>query len=175
VARADVPWEVLLADPDTLRRYEAKVYRRGPDRCEYWLGGISDSGHGKFRGGSRAKGSQVPSWVVSAHVLGYGIVHGAKALGTLLIRHSCDSPSCQQPDHWLLGTRRDNVLDYASRSRLAGHTLADVRGAAGRAVAIRDAILTAQKEGADADTIEAAIRAAIIAGQPGGAWQDGLW
>ncbi|WP_316762498.1 hypothetical protein [Streptomyces herbicida] len=54
----------------------------------------------------------------------------------------------------------------------AGHALADTRGAAGRAVAIRDAIKATLA--ADED-VEAAIERAIIAGQPGGAWQDGLW
>ncbi|MEU9044544.1 MULTISPECIES: hypothetical protein [unclassified Kitasatospora] len=87
-----------------------------------------------------------------------------------MIRHSCDAPSCQNPGHWLAGTRQDNVLDYVSRSRLAGHALADTRGPAGRARAIRDAIKAAAPE-----DVEAAIRAAILAGQPGGAWQGELF
>ncbi|WP_431684161.1 hypothetical protein [Kitasatospora sp. KL5] len=168
MARDDVPWATLLADPATRRRYEAKILRRGPGRCEWWLGGISDSGHGKMRAGSGPA-----SRVVSVHVLGFGLAYGLEALQAAeLVRHRCDSPSCQQPAHWLPGTRADNVLDYASRSRLAGHALADTRGAAGRAVAIRDAIKAALA--ADED-VEAAIERAIIAGQPGGAWQDGLW
>jgi hypothetical protein len=55
---------------------------------------------------------------------------------------------------------------------VTGHALADLRGAAGRAVAIRDAILSALAQGED---VEAAIAAAIRAGQPGGAEQGELW
>ena len=40
-------WLAWLADPDTRRRYEALVYRRGPGQCAYWLGAISSTGHGK--------------------------------------------------------------------------------------------------------------------------------
>ncbi|MEV0926903.1 hypothetical protein AB0I99_17555 [Streptomyces spongiicola] len=164
-----VPWERLAADAGTVARYEAKVYRGGgPDAHHWWLGAISDSGHGKLRAGSRAAGT---SRVVSAHVLGWAIHHGAAALRNgAVVRHTCDESSCQNPRHWLIGERLQNVVDYAARSRLAGHALADVRGAAGRAVAVRDAILAAET-GNEA----AAITAAIAAGHPSGAHQDALW
>ncbi|MFJ9523245.1 hypothetical protein ACIRPK_34020 [Kitasatospora sp. NPDC101801] len=170
--REQVPWALLVGHAETRARYEQKVYRRGPQQCAYWIGAISDSGHGKLRAGPAGKTSRI----VSAHVLGYGIEHGAQALDKVeLVRHTCDSPSCQNSGHWLPGTRQDNVQDYASRSRLAGHALADTRGAAGRAVAIREAIRTTLAKGGDAAAVEAAIREASLAGQPGGAWQDGLW
>lgn len=35
----------LLADPETVERYHAKVYRRGTGLCWYWLGALSGSGH----------------------------------------------------------------------------------------------------------------------------------
>lgn len=169
----DVPWERLAADPATVERYRAKVYRRPQaadpaSACWWWLGAISDSGHGKLRAGSRPAGT---SRVVSAHVLGWVIHHGLDALrGGLVVRHRCDEGACQNPAHWLPGERLQNIADYASRSLLAGHALADVRGAAGRAVAVRDAILTA-----DPGAVEAAIAAALAAGHPSGEHQDTLW
>ncbi len=170
MAKADVPWAQLLAHRDTVARYEAKVYRRGPGRCDYWIGAISDSGHGKIRAGNKKTTGK--SWVVTAHVLGFGLVHGVEALDRIaLVRHTCDSPSCQLPEHWIPGTRQDNALDYASRSMVIGHALTDTRGAAGRAVAIRDAILDALDQGRD---VELAIAGAIRAGQPGGAEQSAL-
>jgi len=48
-------WLAWLADPDMRRRFEALVYRRGPDQCAYWLGAVSSTGHGKFRAGPRAR------------------------------------------------------------------------------------------------------------------------
>ena len=46
-----VMWRAWLADPDTRRRFEALVYRRG-DGCAYWTGALSSTGHGKFPAGS---------------------------------------------------------------------------------------------------------------------------
>lgn len=164
-----VPWDQLAADPATVARYEAKVFRGpGPTPCHWWLGAISDSGHGKLRAGSRTAGT---SRVVSAHVLGFVIRHGAAALRNgAVVRHTCDESSCQNPDHWLVGERLQNIVDYAARRGLTGHALADVRGAAGRAVSVRDAILAAAP-GAES----AAIAAALAAGHPSGEHQDTLW
>ncbi|MER5511542.1 hypothetical protein ABT052_40455 [Streptomyces sp. NPDC002766] len=164
-----VPWQALAADPATVARYEARVYRGpGPTDCHWWLGAISDSGHGKLRAGSRPAGT---SRVVSVHVLGYAIHHGAADLQPgAIVRHKCDEASCQNPEHWLIGDRLQNIVDFQARRGLTGHALADVRGAAGRAVAVRDAILAAAP-GAEAD----AIAAALAAGHPSGDRQDTLW
>ena len=71
-------WLTWLADEDTRRRYEALVYRRGPEQCAYWLGAISSTGHGKFRAGSRARArpGAGPSRIVTAHVYAYQLDHG---------------------------------------------------------------------------------------------------
>lgn len=172
VSAEAVPWESLAADAGTRARYAEYVYRRGGGRCSFWLGSISDSGHPKLRAGSRASGS---SRVVSAHVLGWVIEYGADALGPdVVVRHRCDEASCVLPAHWLLGTRLENNREARAR-RLPGHPLADVRGAAGRAVAIRDAIKAARAAGAGVEAVEAAIAAAMAAGVAGGAVQEGLW
>ncbi|MFJ2110774.1 hypothetical protein ACIOEX_02405 [Streptomyces sp. NPDC087850] len=168
--QARVPWATLAADAATVERYRAKVYNRGPGQCAYFLGAISSSGHGKLRAGSRSTNT---SRVVTAHVLGFVIANGAQALAPgALVRHQCDESSCQQPAHWMTGQRLDNIRDYYARNHRAGHALGDVRGPDGRAVAIRNAILTAQATGTD---IETAIAAAIAAGNPSGAHQSRLF
>lgn len=160
----EIPWERVAADPVTVARYWAKVHRRGEDECWFWIGAISDSGHGKIK----PRGSRR---TVTAHRLGWAIHYGAAALrdGTVT-RHTCDETSCQNRRHWLTGERAQNIADYTARRLLAGHALADTRGAAGRAMAIRDAILAAEP-----GTEEAAIAAAIAAGHPSGDHQEGLW
>jgi hypothetical protein len=169
--RRPVPWALLAADEDTRRRYEAAVYRRGPEQCHWWLGSISDTGHGKLRAGSRTNGT---SRVVTAHVLGWIIAYGPEPLADgLVVRHRCDEPPCQNPAHWLPGPHRSNLADYYARRGLAGHALADVRGPHGRAVAVRDAILAADRTNPEA--VEAAITAALAAGDPGVGHQDALW
>jgi hypothetical protein len=166
-----IMWEAWLTDPDTRRRFEALVYRRGPDRCAYWVGAISSTGHGKFRAGSRAQaragtGPAVPSRIVTAHVYAYQLHHGvipAPLTGQVVVRHSCDEPSCENGNHLLSGTQPENVWDYRARRGREDGPLADHRGARGRAIAIRHAILTARRCGAD---IEEALRQAITAGIP---------
>ena len=168
-AQADAGmWLTWLADEDTRRRYEALVYRRGPERCAYWLGAISSTGHGKFRAGSRARACPEAglSRIVTAHVYAYQLDHGTlptTEAGRVVIRHRCDETSCENGRHLIPGTQPDNVWDYVARRGRASGPLADRRGARGRAVAIRDAILAARRAGAD---IEEALQRAIDAGIP---------
>ncbi|MFD5565557.1 hypothetical protein [Kitasatospora griseola] len=164
-----VPWDALITDQRIVGRYWEKVYRRDPAACWYWLASISDTGHGKLRCGSRSDGTRR---VVNAHQLGWAIHHGTGDLAGRVVRHTCDESSCQNPDHWLLGERLENVADFLSRRVLTGHPLADERGPHGRAVAIREAIKAALAEEAD---VEAAIGAAIAAGNSSKAVQEGLW
>ena len=161
-------WLAWLADPDTRRRYEALVYRRGPGRCAYWLGAISSTGHGKFRAGSRARArpDAGSSRIVTAHVYAYQLHYGALPeawAGQVVIRHQCDEASCQSWEDLVIGTQPDNVRDYQARRGRETGPLADRRGARGRAVAIRAAILTARQTGT---SIEEALHQAIIAGIP---------
>ncbi|WP_332011289.1 HNH endonuclease [Streptomyces anulatus] len=164
-----MPWAVLLADRETVARYRAHVLRRGPDECWWWTGGLTDTAHGTFRAVSlpgRTRRGTVP-----AHLFGYRLAHGPDSLpGGLVVRHTCDEPPCQNAAHWLAGTRGDNNRDAASRRRLAGHALADVRGAVGRARAVQAAIAAARPE-----ELDAAIAAALAAGNPSGAHQDALF
>jgi hypothetical protein len=161
-------WQAWLADPDTLRRFESLVYRRGPDQCAFWVGAISSTGHGKFRAGSRARARTetelaAPSRIVTTHVFAHQMHHGvivAPPAGRA-IRHSCDETSCQNWDHLVIGTQPENVWDYRDRRGREDGPLADHRGARGRAVAIRSAILTARLSGAD---VEDALQQAIAAG-----------
>ncbi|WP_327359869.1 hypothetical protein [Streptomyces sp. NBC_01304] len=158
MAPAPVPWDELAAHTPTVKRYRAKVYERGPDECWYWLSAISSSGHGKIKAGPASR-------TVTSHRLGYAIEHGALQRADDVVRHTCDESSCHNPSHWIAGARVDNIRDYYRRLHRTEHALSDVRLADGRAVAIREAILTAQKTGAD---VEAAIAAAIAEGYPQG-------
>ena len=78
-----------------------------------------------------------------------------------MIRHTCDETSCQAWEHLIIGTQPDNVWDYIARRGRADGPLADMRGARGRAVAVRTAILTARRTGGD---IEEALQQEIEAG-----------
>jgi len=157
-------WEQLLTHEPTRERYMAKVHRRSADACWYWTGAISSTGHGKLKVGRGAIPATDQAIVVTAHVYGYQLQHGLIRLRPgedLVIGHRCDEASCQNPTHWELIERAANDADYRTRRWRESGPLADVRGAHGRAVAIREAILAALAAGDDVDT---AIEAASAAG-----------
>jgi hypothetical protein len=160
-------WAALAAHPPTRARYEARVHRRDPGDCWYWLGAISDTGHGKLRAGSRAAAAaaagEPPSRVVTSHALGYRIAHGEPPAG-LLIAHRCDEASCHNPAHWRPADIASNTAEYAAR-RHAG-PLADQRGPARRARAIAAAIRAALDAGATPVAVGTAIARAAAAGMP---------
>ena len=104
--------------------------------------------------------------MVTAHVVAYQHAYGLSIERLMnddvVIRHRCDEASCQNPAHLLIGTAADNTGDYRLRRYRVGGPLTDLRGTAGRAIAIRDAILNARAH--DPTAADAAITAAITAG-----------
>jgi hypothetical protein len=117
-------WAALTAHEPTRRRYLAKVYRRDVSHCWYWLGAISDTGHGKLRAGTRAVGDGPASRVVTAHVYGWHLVYGSVAAHPRtrapVIAHRCDEYSCQNPAHWAARRRRRQPRRLPGPPRPAG-------------------------------------------------------
>jgi hypothetical protein len=156
-------WAQLLSQASTRQRYQVKVHRRRDDQCWYWCGAISSTGHGKLKAG-RVAGTPI---VVTAHVYGWQMTHGlirSRRGEDLVIAHTCDEASCQNPRHWELVPREVNAADYLARRWRADGPLADIRGAEGRAVAIREATRAALAAGASPDDVDAAIADACAAG-----------
>ena len=166
-------WQALAADTEARARYYSKVYWRGPGQCAFFLGALSSGGHGRFRAGTRRAVADRPaSVVVPAHVYGYVLSRGIPppdpVTGLLpVIRHRCDEPSCQAAGHLAAGSPAENIRDYLARRSDPYSPLNDRRGPRGRAVAIRNAILAALAEDANARQIEAAIEQVSAAGIPG--------
>jgi hypothetical protein len=76
-----------------------------------------------------------------AHRFGYGLAHGFDALMAVeVVAHACDNPLCQRPAHWCESTHAANRREWATRRHQLSGPLRDLRGARGRAVAIRDAV-----------------------------------
>jgi hypothetical protein len=163
-------WAALLDDAKSRARVHERVYRRGPGQCHYWLGELSSSGHGRVRLGVRTVGALRPvSVVVAVHLYLYqesrGLLRPLPDGSYPLVRHRCGEPSCLNPIHLAAGTAAASAAAaIAARGRTS--PVADIRGAQGRAMAIRNAIVGAIAGGATPAEIEVAIEAAAAAGIP---------
>lgn len=74
--------------------------------CWMWMGRRDKGGYGKFR---LADGKES-----RAHRTSYQLFVGPIPTG-LLLRHTCDTPSCVNPDHLVPGTHRENMDDLLER------------------------------------------------------------
>lgn len=131
-----------IDSPTVTARYRGHVagHRYGPHGagCLIWTGAIAGQGHGRFFLGRGVDGRSV---VVIAHRWAWALAHGLEdMLAAVEIRHRCDNPLCQDPDHLEPGNRADNVGDSLRRRGIIGNPLRDTRGQLDRARAIRDAV-----------------------------------
>jgi hypothetical protein len=99
---------------EVIRRFWAKVDRRGPDECWPWIGGF---------GGTRWGGKQYGVFrfegrTVTAHRVSWIIEHGPIPEG-MRVLHECDNPPCVNPGDLFLGTQRDNIEDMVRKGRNA--------------------------------------------------------
>lgn len=121
-----------------MTRFQAKIHRSPDLECWLWTGAISGKGHGRF-------------WihddlVVIAHRFAWLIdqLEHHQVVTTMpdVVSHDCDNPICQNPSHLRVGTATSNRREWVARRDIPGSPLRDLRGARGRAEALRDAAKT---------------------------------
>ena len=116
--------------------------------CLLWRGAIAGQGHGRFWLGRISTGRNV---TVIAHRWAFALHHNLDMmLNAQHIRHQCDNPICQNPAHLAAGEPWQNTLEGLNRRQIIGNPLRDIRGARGRALALRGAVLAGSSV-ADAD------------------------
>jgi hypothetical protein len=118
-------------------RFEQQVSPEPNTGCWLWLGGTTRRGYGRFT----AHGDSD----TYAHRYALACRTGEPGTGMCAL-HSCDQPSCVNPDHLRWGTQLDNMADMVRRGRAP----------------------TGARNGATklADTQVAAFRAAVAGGMP---------
>lgn len=88
-----------------MERFWSKVNKT--DGCWIWTAYRDDKGYGCF--GFRGK-------VWKAHRVAYELATGPIPTGAHIL-HSCDNPSCVNPEHLRAGTHADNMRDKVARGR----------------------------------------------------------
>lgn len=87
-----------------LERFNAKVLKT--DTCWLWQG-TKAKGYGRLN---------IDGKRVYAHRFSYSVSKGILE-PSQVIMHTCDNPSCVNPDHLVQGTQKDNVLDMINKGR----------------------------------------------------------
>ncbi|ACI54430.1 hypothetical protein Rleg2_1136 [Rhizobium leguminosarum bv. trifolii WSM2304] len=89
-----------------ISRLCSKFTRMGDDECWPWHGELSHNGHPRFW----FSGKKVFATHIALLLAGKPRVDDKHAL------HSCDVPSCVNPNHLRWGTNRDNIHDMFRRN-----------------------------------------------------------
>lgn len=89
------------------RAFWLRVDKRSPGECWPWTGN-SCQGYGRIA---------VCREYFYAHRIAWAIHNGRPPRIGEIIRHQCDNPICVNPQHLLIGTNADNMLDAKLRMR----------------------------------------------------------
>lgn len=94
------------------RHHDSRIVVSMQTDCWHWVGATSHAGYGEVKiNGKRDL----------AHRVAYQAINGPIPRG-LMVRHSCDRPTCVNPVHLQVGTQAENMQDMVSRGRQSkGH------------------------------------------------------
>lgn len=95
-------------------RWISKILIKENIDCWLWIGAKYRKGYGHFRRFLNNKWS-----MEKAHRYSYEIHNNVsrESMKKLLVCHTCDNPSCVNPNHLFLGTTLDNNTDKLNKNR----------------------------------------------------------
>jgi hypothetical protein len=97
----------VVTDLDLLQATLFNRSRLLANGCWEWMRG-KRAGYGQLQVGKKK---------TNAHRASYEAFTGEIIPEGMVIRHTCDNPSCINPDHLVIGTMADNMADREARGR----------------------------------------------------------
>lgn len=89
--------------------------------CWDWIGPKTNKGYGYIAGLINGKRLVESGKHITAHraswIIHFGDIHDGVGVHGTVVMHKCDNRGCVNPDHLMLGTQSDNVLDMVSKGR----------------------------------------------------------
>jgi hypothetical protein len=102
--------QVLSRTPMAVR-FWSRV--RKTDGCWLWTGQRDDDGYGLLGRGGYGGGT------VRVHRYSWELHNGKPVPDGMQVCHTCDNPTCVNPDHLFVGTSKDNARDCVAKGRRA--------------------------------------------------------
>ena len=90
-----------------MKRFWDKVDKTG--ECWIWTAYTKTDGYGQFKFDGKMRGAHRMAWLLTNGEIPDG----------MLVCHTCDNPSCVNPNHLFLGTNQDNADDKMNKGRHA--------------------------------------------------------
>lgn len=94
-----------MSRPFTKESFDSK-HKKTDNGCWEWVATKNQDGYGRIKRFGKLE---------SAHRVSYELYKGE--LGDKHVLHSCDNPSCVNPEHLWLGTHLENQQDKARKGR----------------------------------------------------------
>lgn len=125
--------DLRIVSPECISRFWCKVDQSGgPTACWPWKEGHTKDGYGCFWGGKTLRSIRANRFALA---ITKGIREDALAL------HSCDNPSCCNPEHLRSGTPKQNSQEMAQRGRNRGGPVGTIRGEAINSAKVTEVIV----------------------------------
>ena len=90
--------------------YKEKYFIKQENGCWEWIGCKWRTGYGYIRKAGKH---------IAAHRYFYTLHKGFEIPENMCVCHTCDNPSCVNPNHLFLGTQLDNIRDMYAKGRQA--------------------------------------------------------